>query len=441
MELSIASMVVQLEKLDVEKTYELNRWLSTKKPSTRITYKRTWKLYKEFLEEELKRGFEDAELAKYLIDEIEKDEKLPARKRGEPSRRIIRWSQWLKARDMSNNSIKTRVGGIMAFYRENGYKMSFTRRFSDLFPAGGRAENKKMLLRPEDVKKLVDNAKCLRDKSMILTQYEGGMDTQTLCNMNVGDVLELTLKDAGIEFMTIHLFRAKEEWSYFTHIGHNAVKALRAYLKERQMKGYKLDDKSPLFVKSWTKKGRPRRIRERNVQHMVKETAIRAGLISPALLKPRQQSPVKPYSLRGSFSTLLENVNCPFQFKEFWQGHKIKYRGVYFVPTEEISLKTYMEHYNALSIEQAVSNTAMEKKLQDQAIQIQSLISRVNELERVVRIKEPIGAMGLRTAQTMKGVLLDAKNNPKSIDSNVEMCDEIIEDIHEQELEVKDRRH
>ena len=385
--LTIAGVVVQLEKLDVEKIYELNRWLSTKKPRTRRHYlNNTWRLYKEFVESELKRSFSHAELAKYLVDEIEKDEKRPARKRGEVSRRIIRWSRWLKEeKDMSNNTVKAHVGNIMSFYRENGFKISFTRRFSDLFPAGGRAENKKKLLRPEDVKKLVDNAKCLRDKAMMLTQYEGGLDTDTLCGMNVGDVLELTMKDMGIDFMTVHLFRSKEEWSYFTHVGHNAVKALRSYLKERKMKGYKLDNDSPLFVKSWTKKGRPRRIRGRNVQQVVRETAIRAGLVIPALLKPNQHSPVKPYSLRSSFATLLENDNCPYQFKEFWQGHKIKYRGAYFVPTEDISLKTYMEHYKALSVETTVSNIEMENRLRDQAVQIQTLTRRIAEVEELSR--------------------------------------------------------
>jgi len=360
---------------------ELDRWLSTKKSSTRGIYLGSWKLYKTFIESELGKKFEDAELAKYLIDEIEEEERKPRRERGEVSRRLIRWGQWMRKRGLSRNTVKTHVGAIMGFYRENGFRIRFTRRFSDLFPAGSLPENKKKLLQPEDVKKLIDHAKCLRDKAMILVQYEGGMDTKTLCEMNVGHVMDILLKET-VQFLTIHLYRAKEEWEYFTHIGPNAIKALRAYLKERKSKGYTLSNNSPLFVKSWTKKGKPRRVTTRVIEEVVRDTAIRAGLVNPAILKPRQHSPVKPYSLRSSFATLLENDNCPFQFKEFWQGHKIKYRGAYFVPTEELSLQTYMAHYRALSIEKATSTVnELERQVREQQVIITSLSRRLRRLE------------------------------------------------------------
>jgi len=85
-----------MEPINWKDSEELDRWLSTKKPSTQEMYLDTWRLFKPFTETELGRTFEDAELATYLIDEIEEEEKKPRRERGEVQRRLERWGKWMR---------------------------------------------------------------------------------------------------------------------------------------------------------------------------------------------------------------------------------------------------------------------------------------------------------------------------------------------------------
>lgn len=343
--------------IEWEKNYELNRWLGNKKKRSVELYLLYWKRYSDLVEQETGKRL----TAKELIDEIEEDQKKPARYRGEVSRRLITWYRSMIKEGLSRNYAKTGIGAIMGFYRSNGFKITYTERFSDLFPAGGREDYRKRLLKPEDVKLMLDYAKSLRDKAIILTLYEGGMDDKTLCSMNVGHFR------AHNGWGTIHLRREKEQWSYFTHLGSNAVIAVRRYLKERG----DLDDSAPLFV---TVNGD--RIRPRNLQDVIKDIASRSGLGDGELR-------LIPYSLRSSFQTLLETDNCPFQYKEFWVGHKIKYRGAYFTPTEELSLKTYQEHYDCLSVEKIGSADLEQfrRLISDQAMEIDSLKAKIKTME------------------------------------------------------------
>jgi len=373
---------VKKPRLEVENIYELNRWLGDKKDSSRYISEGIWEKFKTFVEKELEKTFSDKELSKHLIDEIEKDRKKEARYRGEPERRIIRFHKSLMDLGNSKNTAKNNVGIIMGFYRSNGFKITYTKRFSDLFPEGGKPENRKQLLKPENVQKLLEHAKSLRDKAMILTMYEGGMDLSTLRSMEVKDVREVELKDT--EFLTVDLYRQKEEWDYFTHLGPNAVKAIRRYLKERlhnlrkknpkaQLKG-----KDPLFVKEWTPTGKPKKVTARLLEKMVRDVAVRSGLLKLAVLEKGQFAPIRPYSLRGSFSTLLEVA--PQQYREFWLGHKVKYGGAYFTPSKELSLGIYMQHYEVLSVtETGESRDELNERIRGQQIQIQALTVRLRE--------------------------------------------------------------
>lgn len=337
--------------------YELNRWLKNKAESSVVQYLLYWGNYLDYVEQETGKR----PTSKELIDEIEEDQTKSRRHKGEIARRLVDWHRNLIEEGSSENYAKTRIGAIMGFYRSNGFKIAFTERFSDLFPAGGREDYRKRLLKPEDVKLMLDYARCLRDKAIILTLYEGGMDIKTLCSMNAGH-----LKKAD-GWATIHLYRTKEKWSYFTHLGTNALTVIRRYLKERG----KAKDDDPLFVAIKNK-----RIRQRNVQDVVKDIASRCGLADGDLR-------VIPYCLRSSFETLLETDGCSYEYKEFWMGHKIKYRGAYFIPTEELSLKTYQEHYNCLNIEKTESADIEQfrRLIADQTMEIDSLKAKIKNME------------------------------------------------------------
>jgi len=47
-----------------------------------------------------------------------------------------------------------------------------------------------MIVTNMDVKKLVDHSRAPRDRAIILTMFQGGMDVSTLCSLKYGDVAE-----------------------------------------------------------------------------------------------------------------------------------------------------------------------------------------------------------------------------------------------------------
>ena len=95
-----------------------------------------------------------------MIDEIEGDRKKPARYRGEIENRLKSWAKWLRieykspktGEPASENTVVTYIGIIMGFYRANGFRISFTDRFSDLFSR--RAKYPKKLMITEDVESI-----------------------------------------------------------------------------------------------------------------------------------------------------------------------------------------------------------------------------------------------------------------------------------------------
>ena len=75
-----------------------------------------------------------------------------------------------------------------------------------------RVKNKRLLVSNMDVKKLVDNARSLRDRAIILVMFQGGMDVSTLCSMTYGDVVDGLAKNEHP--VKLELFREKTGVEY-----------------------------------------------------------------------------------------------------------------------------------------------------------------------------------------------------------------------------------
>ncbi len=77
--------------------------------------------------------------------------------------------------------------------------------------AAPKKENRKAVITPEIVKKLVNHAPTLRDRGIILFLFQGGFDVSTLCSLNYGDVKDEL--EAGKIPMTIYVVRGKKRSS------------------------------------------------------------------------------------------------------------------------------------------------------------------------------------------------------------------------------------
>ena len=347
--------------MQLEEFEEVKKWIVQVKPSSQPSYLSALKAYVEFT------GLNPKE----LIDEAEEDRRKPRRKQGKPEQRLAEFHRWL----LSDYEVKTRgknrrpsgrkglskmmaatyVAAIRSFYRRNGFPI-----MTKTPKAAPKKENRKLTLTPNEVKLLVDHAPTLRDRAIILFMFQGGFDTSTICSLNYGDVKRgLEREEVPLQ---IDVVREKEEVEYFTFIGRDAIEALKAYLNERRAKGEELTPNSPLFVKEGAKKRKNERITQNLIQNMLRETALKAGLITEEDLENADLNPCRPHALRAAFSTILRLNGFDPLLVDFMQGHRIPYNGAYLIPPPERVRQMYAEVEPQLSISQL---HPIEKKLEE----------------------------------------------------------------------------
>jgi integrase/recombinase XerD len=300
----------------------LERWLGTKKPKTREVYVSAFKKFQEFSQT----------TAMQLKAEIDLEFEKKLTQRGSIENRLRQFYQWATKEEKLSESLgATYVGALMSFYRTYNYRcnLSVSREFKPI------RKNDKRNLKKEDVRKLYNHAKTLRDRAIILTLYQSGMDVSTLCSLKVKHVWR-GIQEGEVP-LAINLARRKEGVEYTTHISTDAIESVRAYLMERKAKEEELDLESPLFIKErlvkvW--KGKPRlviqKIQPHLIQKIFREIAVEAGLVTQEEITENHWNPIRPHSLRRAFADTLRVAGVNQQVIDYLQGHKLPYGGAYF---------------------------------------------------------------------------------------------------------------
>ena len=399
------NMVSKLREL--LKDEYIKRWLSNRNPRTVNNYLSAFKAYMEYTgltpEEMIKEASDD--LLKPLIERtniveqrvkgffewLQKEyrRKRVGKLRGEKVPKGER--PYVEVKGVSSSMARTYCGAIMGFYREFGYKVNVkpSRDFKAL------PQHPRFNWTVKDIRKLVNHAKTLRDRAIILCLFQSGMDDTTLCSLNVGHVRRELLE--GKIPLRLDLTRRKEGLPYITFLAKDAVEALKTYIREREHKeGRRFEDFSdnePLFVvESWKRK-ELERIQPRHIQEMFRKLAIEAGLISREYLENNHWNPARAHALRSAFASLLRSQGINEQDIDFMLGHKIPYQSAYYQREGERLRKTYADAMHVLSVfETRESIEDLEKRLNQKILEqnqiISDLAARNAELEaRLKRIE------------------------------------------------------
>jgi len=347
---------------------EIEKWISQVKESSKAAYLSAMRAYCEFT------GLNPKE----LIDEIEEDRKKPRREQGKPEHRLAEFFNWL----LNEYEIKSRgrkqdrkgsgrkgaskkmaalyVTAIRSFYRRNGFPIT-----TKTPKAAPRKENKKRQLTAKEVKLLVDHAPTLRDRAIILFMFQGGFDVSTICSLNYGDVKRGL--EQGEEPLLINVVREKEEIEYFTFVGHDSIEALKAYLNDRKARKHE-------------------RISTNLIQNMLRDTALKAGLVTEEELEVADMNPCRPHALRSAFSTVLRLNGFDPLLVDFMQGHAIPYNGAYLIPPAEKVREMYAEVEPQLSISSSPKHIAdLEKKVEKKLEVYKELLEEVQAENKRLR--------------------------------------------------------
>ncbi len=383
-----------MERVEVDwEEEELVRWLGT------ITRSKTRACYKEAF---VKYTLYTDMTAKELIDEAIEDAKRdPREKKDVLKTRLLGFYNWLTTeypiysrgkgeRKLLRKGVRSKsahmyVNAIRSFYGTYDLHAKFKRR--ERLPKA-KVYNKRMRLDITQVRTLVDHARTPRDRAIILTLFQGGMDASTLCSLNYGDIAK------GLESgkhpirvpsqLNEFLIRPKTGVAYYTFLGMDAIEAIKAYLNDARMRGIEFSHQRPLFVQE-TSMGEP--IRTSNVQKVLRETALRSGLVDEKN-NGKDQNPASPHALRESFGSIMINVPTPDTLVDFWLGHDIgemakAYKEVKF---EELKrMYAEREKFISITVPESEAVEKMEERIKELLILVSKLTAENTELRKELR--------------------------------------------------------
>lgn len=393
------------------------RWMGTiTRKSTKRSYRSWFRCYIEFT------GLTPSQ----LIDEALEDQKRdPREKRDIVLKRLIDFYNWLKTdyqkrkkgkgkqealgKGVTDKVAHSRVGAVRSFYGTFGITVRMRGRHSLPRP---RVENKRMIVNAEQVKVLLNHGRTPRDRAIMLSHFQGGMDAETLCSIKYGDVVKGLEKQEHP--LKLELFRQKTGVEYYTFLGKDAVKAIKAYISDMESRDVEFTSTTPLFLKE---RGKDEGITSNLVQNMMKTVAQNAGFID-AKNNGKAFNPLGPHALRESFGSIMINSGVPDTIVDFWLGHSIgemseAYKSVQF----EALKKMYLDREKLLSVSGSrVDAEEIEEKIRKEIDEknqnLQSLVNSLstrnlnldNKLTEVAsenkRMKEKVSKMEVESTET-----------------------------------------
>jgi site-specific recombinase XerD len=345
----------------------LKRWMDTiTRKSTKHNYRSSYRAYAAFTKV----------AASALIDEAIEDAKRDPRERTDVVlKRLIEFYRWLKTdyprksggrgvhivgKGVSDKRANSMVNSVRSFYSTFGVTFRMKGRHALPKP---RVQNKRMRVAAEQAKVLVDHARTPRDRAIILTLFQSGMDVSTLCSLQYRDVAE-GLKSEELP-LKLELYRQKSGTEYYTFLGKDAVEAVKAYLADMKNRGRRFQHDTPLFVKERGRKGLTTNL----VQNMMRNVALKSGLIDEEN-NGRAFNPLGPHALRESFGSIMINSGVPDTIVDFWLGHSLGEMAEAYKSLQAESLKEmYLQREKLISVNPKTDVKEIEAKLRGEITQ------------------------------------------------------------------------
>jgi integrase/recombinase XerD len=307
------------------------RWMNTiTRTSTQRQYKCSWKSYV---------AFTHRNATELIREAVEDEQRGILDKRDIVTQHLLAFYHWLTTKapvyqrggsgkivshGLSSKTANARVSTIRSFYATFGISVRLKGRSQLPKP---KIRNKRMRVEANEVRVLLQHVTSLRDRAIILSMFQSGMDVSTLCTLNYGHVKQGIVTNERPLKLTLH--REKTGVDYYTFLGTDAISAIQAYLREMRQKGITFTERTPLFLKAvYTRKRGDtiRQVRERvttkAIQKMMREAARHSPLVDDTN-NGKDFNPLSPHALREGFSSIMTNKGVTDTIIDFWLGHSI----------------------------------------------------------------------------------------------------------------------
>jgi site-specific recombinase XerD len=423
-------MKIEMKDLVNWSEQPLQRWMGTiSKKRTAATYKSGYRFY------QLYTGLTSNQLIDEALEDAKRD---PREKTGILKQRLIGFYNWLikeapKRRTIGRGKTEVVDKGVsskMAHCYVNAVR-SFYSTFDVFVKLKGRSSlpkarvvNKRMLVSNMEVKRLVDNARNPRDRAIILTLFQSGMDVSTLCSLKYGDMTEgLSRNDHPLK---LELYRQKSGTEFYTFIGRDTIEAVRAYINDVTARDLKFNPKTPLFLKESNKLKQREGIAPQHVQSMLKHVAMKAGFVDKHL-NGKDFNPLSPHALRESFGSIMTGQGVPDTVVDFWLGHEIgELAEAYKAAKFEDVRNMYIEREQFISITPRTDIEEVKAKVREeistQTRQLQLLVNGLSTENLELR----------KRVQKLERKQVDVEEILSKIEESNRMAKTLIEELEQQ---------
>lgn len=230
-------------------------------------------------------------------------------------------------------------------------------------------------LQREEIKRILDHTRCIRDKVYFLMLAESGARPYTLVQLrykHIKDEFEKGNIPMKIELPAeIVKDRVGNRWTF---IGEDCYNLLKEYLSSRQP----LDDESLIFAPEVEARMKHAFLRPETFNNQFSKIVLKLGLVERR--EPNKPKKLYQYCLRKYFRNNIRVSDTAF--REFWMGHTFGTDESYLSRDVEKHREEYAKAYNSIRIYKPEIPKTVEKLQEYYEAEINTLKQAIIEIAR-----------------------------------------------------------
>jgi len=364
----------------------LERYLESKSESSRRHYRRSFELLEEFMN----KSGETFSLKDLLFREREDVSKLPEEQKWPTIRLLNSFIGYLiNEKELAPKTVNRILAGITGFFSDN--HLSIKGKYLNLPRDKPLKNNKKIIIRKEQVRLMVDSCRSNRDKALVLSIWQSGLGIGDILPLNISDVLDREPNTGSLEDapLLLSISRKKTGVDFHTCFGRSACVALKRYLDERERVFGTLVYDDPLFIQQRKNNGLYSRMTGVSVDLVFMRIARRSSVVSKERLEKADVNPARPHSLRKGFAGALREVECDTHIIEYMMGHSDPYGNAY-IDDDGLKIREiYKKYCDVLEIDNPpiMGEQEFGKKIEELESTIKMLKSQQESMQEKAKIQ------------------------------------------------------